>query len=138
MSICLSLSLPPPPPPPGKTAQQALGSANFTCLAYAISILLRLLLPCILTGSTAKLYKRKKNTVRYCGGQLGWTNKNLKLNGLDLFLTSASGWKSVVSWFMPRNVLRIFCFSLSHSFSIHSQCLLSDSSKVWWHRSWVN
>lgn len=29
--------------------------ANFTCLAYAISMLLRLLRPCMLTGSTAKL-----------------------------------------------------------------------------------
>jgi hypothetical protein len=36
-----------------------------------------------------------------------------------------------VSWFRPRSVLRIFCFSLSHSFSMHSQCLLSDSSNVY-------
>ena len=46
-------------------------------------------------------------------------------------LTSDSGWNSSVSCPSPLSEFRIFCFSLSHSFSIHSQCLLSASSKVY-------
>ena len=52
--------------------------------------------------------------------------------------TSLSCGKSRRSWLDPTSVLSIFCFSLSHSLSMLSQCRRSISSMVWGAQQKIN